>query len=192
MNRARFLKFCFNVGYRRSIPYKLMNPALKFPKGNKIKIFGCLFSSVFPTLIVVKALSMEKKRGNLIIEADAFYDEAKYEKLYNLLAPHHESDDPEILWRLARAVFEKCRDIKEDKQKLVYLEDALALVDKALEINESCWAAHKWKAILLDYVWRYKSTKNRIVHSFDVRKHMERAIQLNPEDSTSYYLLGEW
>ncbi|CAL1269916.1 unnamed protein product [Larinioides sclopetarius] len=176
-----------------------------------------LISSPFlPAFLLLKAASSLQKSGNskIIDEADNLYNDGKYQQLYLMLDPYHLSNDPEILWRLARAIFEKCRDVKEDKEKIVHLEKALHLVDKALEIKEECWAAHKcnfpieempriqlnswavpafcWRAILLDYVWRYKSTKERIIHSFDVKKHMERAVELNPQDSTSYYLIGEW
>lgn len=79
----------------------------------------------------------------MIKEADDLYKEAKYEELYSALDAHRDSDDPEILWRLARAVFEKCRNVQGNNAKLSCYEDALQLVDKALEIDEKCWAAHK-------------------------------------------------
>ncbi|GIY61706.1 regulator of microtubule dynamics protein 1 [Caerostris darwini] len=150
-------------------------------------------SSFLPGLLLVKAVSkLDKSTKSVLEEADKLYSDRKYVDLQSLLQSHFSSNDPEILWRLSRAIFENCRDIKDDKEKLQNLEEALQFIDNALEINEECWAAHKWRAILLDYVWRYKSTKGRIIHSFDVKKHIERAIELNPTDSTSYYLLGEW
>jgi len=142
---------------------------------------------------MIKALSKEDKSAqNIIIEADNLYDDASFEQLYSILNSHRASGNPEILWRLARSMFEKSRSVKDDKEKFLCLENALGIVDDALEINEQCWAAHKWKAILLDYVWRHKSTKERIIHSFEVKKHMERAIELCPEDGTNHYILGEW
>ncbi|GIX83958.1 regulator of microtubule dynamics protein 1 [Caerostris extrusa] len=144
-------------------------------------------SSFLPGLLLVKAVSkLDKSTKSVLEEADKLYSDRKYVDLQSLLQSHCSSNDPEILWRLSRAIFENCRDIKDDKEKLQNLEEALRFIDNALEINEECWPAHKWRAILLDYVWRYKSTKGRIIHSFD------RAIELNPTDSTSYYLLGEW
>ncbi|KAG8197077.1 hypothetical protein JTE90_004344 [Oedothorax gibbosus] len=154
---------------------------------------NCILSFL-PGLFLVKAMSKtDKTETNKVIKvADELYNDAKYEELYSVLDVHRDSQEPEILWRLARAVFEKCRNVKENNEKLSCYEDALQLVDKALEINEGCSAAHKWRAIVLDYVWQCKSTKGRIIHSFDVKKHMERAVELNPQDSTSYYLLGKW
>ncbi|XP_054716619.1 regulator of microtubule dynamics protein 1-like [Uloborus diversus] len=155
------------------------------------KQFGV--TSLLSTLFIVKALNKSEKadHSTIIKEADVLYDNGHYDKLHEALLPHRSTDNPEILWRFARAIFEKCRN-EEKTEKLKSLEESLSLVDRALELDETCWAAHKWRAILLDYVWRFKSTKGRIIHSFDVKKHMERAIELNPKDSTSYYLLGEW
>ncbi|GFS96557.1 regulator of microtubule dynamics protein 1 [Trichonephila clavipes] len=167
---------------------------MKFLKNYRTtKVIQHLISpSLLAVLFLVKADSKQKITGKVIEEADRLYNDGKFDELYSVLESHNGSDNPEILWRLARAIFEKCHSIKEDNKKLQYLEQALEFVDSALHINEECWAAHKWRAILLDYVWRYKSTKGRIIHSFDVKKHIERAIELNPTDSTSFYLLGEW
>jgi tetratricopeptide (TPR) repeat protein len=35
-------------------------------------------------------------------------------------------------------------------------------------------------------------TKERIKQLLNVKEHMQKAIQFNPTDPTSYYLLGEW
>lgn len=172
-------------GASRFLGAKLLKPFKASPP-----IRRYLLSSILPAVLTVKALT-QKNKNSIIIEADGLYDANKFSELYDSLVPHRESKEPEFLWRLARALFETCRDMKAD-DKLRALEDALGIVDEALAIDDNCWAAHKWRAILLDYVWRHKSTKGRIVHSFDVKKHMERAIELNPKDSTSYYLLGEW
>ncbi|GFS38059.1 regulator of microtubule dynamics protein 1 [Nephila pilipes] len=148
--------------------------------------------SLLSLVFLVKAVSRQNITERVIEEADKLYNDGRYEELLSTLESFSTSDNPEVLWRLARAIFEKCRNISNDQEKLLHLQQALQFVDNALSINEECWAAHKWRAILLDYVWRYKSTKGRIIHSYDVKKHMERAIELNPNDSTSFYLLGEW
>lgn len=145
--------------------------------------------------LVIHALPNEEKsakKEKLIKTADDLYDDAQYDEVVLLLYPECESENDEILWRLARAMFQKYRSIEHSKERLAKLEEAFAYVNRALEINEKSWAAHKWCAILMDYVWRCKSTKGRIIQSFEVKKHMERAIEINPGDSTSYYLLGEW
>jgi hypothetical protein len=45
-------------------------------------------------------------------------------------------------------------------------------------------------AILLDSIGEYEGTKARIRHSPDVRKHLERALELNNKDATTWHILG--
>lgn len=52
------------------------------------------------------------------------------------------------------------------------------------------FAIHKWYAILLDAKSNLDGIKERITQLENVKKHMIRAIELNPEDSTSRYILG--
>nr|XP_047901821.1 regulator of microtubule dynamics protein 1 isoform X1 [Anser cygnoides] len=103
------------------------------------------------------------KVAEVIEQADYLYGSGETEKLYRLLVQHKDSEDAELLWRLARA----SRDLAqlsstsaEEKRQLVY--DALEYAKKALEKNESNFAAHK------------------------------RAIELNPKDATSIHLMGIW
>ncbi|KAK2494551.1 hypothetical protein MC885_012051 [Smutsia gigantea] len=99
----------------------------------------------------------------ILEQADYLYESGETEKLYQLLTQYKESEDAELLWRLARA----SRDIaqlsgtsKEEKKLLVY--EALEYAKRALEKNESSFAAHK------------------------------KAIELNPKDATSIHLMGIW
>ncbi|XP_040402220.1 regulator of microtubule dynamics protein 1 isoform X2 [Cygnus olor] len=103
------------------------------------------------------------KVAEVIEQADYLYGSGETEKLYRLLVQHKDSEDAELLWRLARA----SRDLAqlsstsaEEKRQLVY--EALEYAKKALEKNESNFAAHK------------------------------RAIELNPKDATSIHLMGIW
>lgn len=50
----------------------------------------------------------------------------------------------------------------------------------------------QWAAIVLDAASALDGTRSRIEETLNVRKHMEEAIKLMPNDATSYYLLGEW
>ncbi|XP_041268441.1 regulator of microtubule dynamics protein 1 isoform X2 [Onychostruthus taczanowskii] len=103
------------------------------------------------------------KVEDVIEQADYLYGSGETEKLYRLLVQHKNSDDAELLWRLARS----SRDLAqlgstsaEEKKQLTY--DSLEYAKKALEKNESNFAAHK------------------------------RAIELNPKDATTIHLIGIW
>jgi len=47
-------------------------------------------------------------------------------------------------------------------------------------------------AILTNELSTFKGIKAQLLESVNVRKHMIRATELNPEDPTSIYLLGYW
>ncbi|NXC39697.1 RMD1 protein, partial [Penelope pileata] len=133
------------------------------------------------------------KVAEVIEQADYLYGSGETEKLYRLLVQHKNSEDAEVLWRLARA----SRDLAqlsstsaEEKRQLVY--DALEYAKKALEKNESNFAAHKWYAICISDVGDYEGIKVKIANAFVIKEHFQRAIDLNPKDATSIHLMGIW
>ncbi|OXB69377.1 hypothetical protein ASZ78_004867 [Callipepla squamata] len=133
------------------------------------------------------------KVAEVIEQADYLYGSGETEKLYQLLVQHKNSEDAELLWRLARA----SRDLAqlsitsaEEKRQLTY--DSLEYAKKALEKNESNSAAHKWYAICLSDVGDYEGIKVKIGNAFVIKEHFQRAIELNPKDATSIHLMGVW
>ncbi|KAI3355078.1 hypothetical protein L3Q82_017958, partial [Scortum barcoo] len=136
-------------------------------------------------------LALEKEE--VLEQADYLFSCAETEKLYQLLLQYKDSHDAEFLWRLARA----SRDLSQipnmeaqRKKELVY--ESLEYAKKALEKDENCFAAHKWYAVCLSDVGEYEGVKVKIGNSYIIREHIERAIQLNPKDATSLYILGVW
>ncbi|XP_045310534.1 regulator of microtubule dynamics protein 1 isoform X2 [Leopardus geoffroyi] len=118
---------------------------------------------VFSQAAVVHAIAKVFGVEEILEQADYLYESGETEKLYQLLTQYKESEDAELLWRLARA----SRDIaqlsgtsEEEKKLLVY--EALEYAKRALEKNERSFAAHK------------------------------KAIELNPKDATSIHLMGIW
>ncbi|NXW83303.1 RMD1 protein, partial [Alopecoenas beccarii] len=133
------------------------------------------------------------KVEEVIEQADYLYGSGETEKLYQLLAQHKNSDDAELLWRLARA----SRDLAqlsstsaEQKKQLAY--EALEYTKKALEKNESNFAAHKWYGICLSDVGDFEGIKTKIGNAYIIKEHFQRAVELNPKDATTIHLIGIW
>ncbi|CAL8311940.1 unnamed protein product [Merluccius merluccius] len=129
----------------------------------------------------------------ILEQADYLHSCAETEKLHQLLQQYKNSDDAEFLWRLARAT----RDMAlvpglpaDQKKTLVY--EAFGYAEKALERDDRCFASHKWYGILLSDLSEYKGTKFKLAQSLIIRKHLERATELNPNDPTTIYILGFW
>lgn len=65
-------------------------------------------------------------------------------------------------------------------------------VQEALNLRDDDFAGHKWMAVLLDSKSGLDGVKARVSQLENVKKHMQRAVELNPEDATSWYILGEF
>ncbi|XP_075994299.1 regulator of microtubule dynamics protein 1 [Genypterus blacodes] len=138
-----------------------------------------------------KLYALEKEE--VLEQADYLYSCGETEKLYELLLQYKDSEEAECLWRLARA----SRDLSllpstsaEQKRQLTF--EAFEYAQKALETDEKCFAAHKWYAVCLSDIGDYKGVKGKIGNSYIIRKHLERAVELNPKDATSLHILGYW
>ncbi|XP_054564682.1 regulator of microtubule dynamics protein 1 isoform X2 [Eptesicus fuscus] len=142
---------------------------------------------------VVHAAAKGFRVEELLQQADYLYESGETEKLYQLLTKYKESEDAELLWRLARA----SRDLAqlsgtaaEEKKALVY--EALEYAKRALEKNGASFAAHKWCAICISDVGDYEGIKAKIANAYVIKEHFEKAIELNPKDATSIHLMGIW
>ncbi|VDK78149.1 unnamed protein product [Onchocerca ochengi] len=137
-----------------------------------------------------EALKLERFKR----EADTLYSVYLIENAYNVLRRFSSGNDPQMLWRLARILCEKSKMSKDKDDKKRFMYDALKMAKKALdnEGEEPCWEAHKWYAIVLSYVSEYEGTREQIRQSFEVRKHLEKALDVNSTDATTWHALGVW
>ncbi|XP_053100896.1 regulator of microtubule dynamics protein 1 [Hemicordylus capensis] len=126
-------------------------------------------------------------------QADYLYGSGETEKLYQLLNQHKNSENAELLWRLARAlrdVAQLSHTSAEKKKELTY--EALDYAKKALEKDPSIFAVHKWYAICISDVGDYEGIKTKIANAYVIKEHFQKAIELNPKDATSLHLMGIW
>ncbi|XP_057197382.1 regulator of microtubule dynamics protein 2-like isoform X1 [Triplophysa rosa] len=54
-----------------------------------------------------------------------------------------------------------------------------------------CLSLHRY-AILCGLTAEYETTRNKIKNGHLFKDHLDKAIELKPEDPVSYYLLGRW
>ena len=125
-------------------------------------------------------------------KADQLFEDCKYEEALTLLRTFEDPSNSEILWRTARALFKLSTEASHAKKKPELIREAFALSAESLVKDEQNFAVHKWYAILLDAKSNLEGIKERVTQLENVKKHMQRAIELNPEDATSRYILGEF
>lgn len=80
----------------------------------------------------------------------------------------------------------------DSKRKEELIREGFTLVSDALKQNDQDFAIHKWLAILMDAKGELDGIKARVSQLETVKQHMIRAVELNPEDPTSWHLLGNF
>lgn len=125
-------------------------------------------------------------------KADQLFDDNKFQDAVDFLRTVEDQSDPEILWRLGRALFKTSGIPENSSKKSELIREAYKLIAESVEKKEDSFASHKWFAILLDAKSNLDGIKERVSQLENVKKHMQRAIELNPEDPTSRYILGEF
>lgn len=129
----------------------------------------------------------------LLKEADAMYEAGNKKEVKKLLEGKF-TENPEVLWRLARSYYDTAEEMpaasKLDRKRIC--EKAMEVITQALEKSDGSFAVHKWYGIILNKSAEYQGTSATIQSSFIVKEHWEKAAALNPKDPTSCSLLGEW
>lgn len=122
--------------------------------------------------------------------ADQLFDESKYQETLDVLNKFEDQTISDIKWRKARAMYKLSKIDSKRKDELI--REGFALADDALKINDQDFAVHKWLAILMDAKGELDGIKARVTQLETVKKHMIRAVELNPDDPTSWHLLGNF
>ena len=61
-----------------------------------------------------------------------------------------------------------------------------------MDIDDEKSEVHKWFAITLGSKGEYLSVKEKIADGFLFKQHLDRALQLAPEDATIHHLMGRF
>lgn len=128
----------------------------------------------------------------LLKTADQFFEENKFQETVDFLKTIDDQSNPEVLWRLGRAIFKLSGTESSSAKKAELIRESFKLLSTSLEKDDNNFAIHKWYAILLDANSNLGGIKERVQQLENVQKHMKRAIDLNPNDPTSHYILGEF
>jgi tetratricopeptide (TPR) repeat protein len=103
-----------------------------------------------------------------------------------------DQDSYEIKWRLARALYCYAKTFPNIRDAANHVREAYSYADAAVKQNDAHFAGHKWMSVLLDAKSGLDGLRERVGQLHNVKYHMEKAVELNPEDATSWYILGEY
>ncbi|KAL4002533.1 Tetratricopeptide repeat family protein [Acanthocheilonema viteae] len=112
------------------------------------------------------------------------------ENIREKLSPYSDSTNTDILWRYARVLLEiAIWTSSADKNRMAIFLEAEKIGKKAID-NESPQSpnanAHKWYGITLVKLMDFRSDKK----IDEARKHLEKAVELDPKDVRSWQYLG--
>lgn len=129
-----------------------------------------------------------------ILHAEGNFDEVflLISKAHATIANFERNNNVEVMWRFARACFDRqeASDDKNEKEKLI--RQGLKLADEAICQDETHYAGHKWRAIFLSEIGNYIPLKEKIANSFQIREELDLALQIQPSDTTTLFALGKW
>ncbi|KAL1451781.1 hypothetical protein WDU94_006127 [Cyamophila willieti] len=125
---------------------------------------------------------------------DDLFEEQQFEEVDKQLEAAEDKEDVEIIWRLVRVKYNLATHSKTltDAAKKDLILAAYFLVYNALPKHEDHYAIHKWLAVVLNEKATFEGTKARIQQLETIKHHMNKAIELKPDDSTTLYMLGMW
>ncbi|XP_025978750.1 regulator of microtubule dynamics protein 2 [Dromaius novaehollandiae] len=145
---------------------------------------------------VVVRLEEEKELFNLLQRVDSLHKGSEDDKKESFRLLLEKEDKYEncagFLWRVARAygdLFEMTTDAEEKKK---YVTDGKIKAEKAIQLDARNAESHQWFAIMCGYMSQFESVQNKIRNGYLFKEHLDKAIELKPQDPFLYYLNGRW
>ena len=100
-------------------------------------------------------------------------------------------DSAAILWRLAR-VYVCMADIAPRDQKTVLYRIAEQYARREILADSTLAEGHTWLAAALGNIAMFEGSKAKVAMCHEIKKELETAITLNPDDDIAYSILGSF
>ncbi|CAI5738487.1 unnamed protein product [Peronospora destructor] len=174
--------------------YKRVARLQSVPRSNLYLALLVLSAPALSSVSCTSKLSMESANA---VKAEELYNDNTFDRreLLAMLKEMHasEPEDIGVIWRLTRAAYDvanlKATSEDEEKELTYYARD---IIQKGLDLTEDVAAVHNWYGIILSSIGDYEGSKVSIANSSVIKSHWEKAVELNPHNPTTYYLLGRW
>ncbi|XP_064515933.1 regulator of microtubule dynamics protein 3 isoform X1 [Pseudopipra pipra] len=142
--------------------------------------------------------SLEEGLGQLLQQADRLHagDERDRREGFQLLLNNKLAvkygEQREFLWRLGRAHSDMWELTEDEEEKQSYASEGKRELELALQKWDQSAECHQWFAILCGQLSERESIPKRIQAGCVFKEHIDKAIELKPEDPQLYYLMGRW
>jgi tetratricopeptide (TPR) repeat protein len=146
-------------------------------------------------LLVSLAMGQSAKVKSLLTEAEKLHDAKDYQGTMAKLqeAEKLDQNNPEILWKIARAYFDFADQDPENlelQKKNIY--PGFEYAKRCVEIAPNVAGGHQYYAILIGRIGEIEGTKQKIINSYAVKEHTLKAIELDPTEDSNYHVMGRW
>jgi tetratricopeptide (TPR) repeat protein len=146
-------------------------------------------------LSAILLLAQTTDLAEILAAAEELHDAKDYDATMAKLkeAESVDPDDPEVLWKIARAYFDfadqKPDDIEVQKKNIY---PGFEYAKRCVEIAPDVAGGHQYYAILIGRIGEVEGTKQKIENSYAVREHTMKAIELDPGNAANYHVMGRW
>lgn len=149
-----------------------------------IIIFIVLTAFTDPDEVIIEKL---KQAAELVESAD----EAGAIELYEEVLEHN-PEQMDALWNTSVLYAQRGYRIKDESEQESNYKTAERYADRCLEAYSDQAPCHFAKALAIGRMAEIAGTRERIRKSKLVRDHANKAVELDPEFSRSWHLLGVW
>ncbi|KAF6105958.1 regulator of microtubule dynamics 2 [Phyllostomus discolor] len=149
----------------------------------------------FPVLQALNTHTEELNLDVLLQRADHLrMNEFSKMESFELLWDHKEKfrDEIEFIWRFARAYGDMYEISTNTQEKKHYANIGKTLGEKAITRAPMNGHCHLWYAVLCGYVSEFEGLQNKINYGHQFKEHLDKAIELLPEEPFLYYLKGRY
>ena len=138
------------------------------------------------------ALEEVDETTSALEEVDGLLNQGENEEAWKILQalPEDDSKSAESLWRMARTQYEIGQVSDQKNAKL--FKSAEKYARAAIKDDPNNSESYKWLAIAIGAQSKYSGTKEQVRQSGEIKKYIEKAIELNPDDDISYLVLSRW
>jgi len=145
-------------------------------------------------VLVIIFLSFSFSDYGIYKEIDDLHDKSKFQEALAMCKNYYNNNtnDVEILWRLARSYFDIADQTSDVKLQKENIDKALPYAKKALELDPLSAKSNHWYAVIIGKKGVLEGTKQKIINSREVEKHAKIAIKLDPSYDGTHHLMGRW
>ena len=160
-------------------------------------IYSVLVFSLMTPYPSHQAKAAEKKHNRTLIDlADKELWKMNYPKadsIYTLLL-HKNPDNVELYWKLARLQVSLGESIPPEKTdiRLQHYRKAEEYARTTISIDSTNGKGHTWLAASLGMMADNVGTKEKLKRAREIKRELDTAIRLNPNDETALSMLGSF